>query len=56
VIQNLKDEIERVSQKPLKRVQSKTEDELQMENIQLKLKQNEYGYRPGGFDEDECPE
>ena len=41
VIQDLKDEIERVSQKPLERERTKSQDQLQMENINLRLRQND---------------
>ncbi len=42
----MKNTIEQVSQKPLQRVRNKSDDQLQMENINLKLKQNEQEGRP----------
>ena len=47
VIQGLREEIERVSQKPLARVKARTEDELQMEAIKLRLDENETGLKLG---------
>ena len=41
VISDLKEQIEKTSQKPLERIASKSEDQLQMENIKIKLEQND---------------
>ena len=37
----MKNTIDRISQKPLERVRNKSDDQLQMENINLKIKQND---------------
>ena len=41
VIQDLKTQIDSVSQKPLERQRDKSEDQMQMEGINLKIKKND---------------
>ena len=41
VIQDLKTQIDSVSQKPLERQRDKSEDQIQMEGINLKIKKND---------------
>lgn len=41
VIQDLKAQIDSVSQKPLERQRDKSEDQMQMEGINLKIKKND---------------
>lgn len=56
VIQTLKDQIEHISQKPLKRSESKSEDQLQLDNIHIRLKEDTITFNQHNFDNEDDDE